>query len=43
VFLASALAKSEPLDDFPTLIPKFEDDISFDEEQKMEIIQELHT
>jgi len=37
VFSASPHAKS---DDFPTFVPKFDDDISFDEEQKMEIIQE---
>jgi len=44
VFSASAFAKSEPFDDFlPTLVPKIEDDVSFDEEQKMEITQELHT
>jgi len=38
VFSASALAKGEHFDDFPTFVPKFDDDISFDEEQKMEII-----
>jgi len=37
VFSASALDKSEPFADLPTLM-KIDDDKSFDEKQKMEIV-----